>query len=54
MLSQRPAADVEALHRERERYYGQAHLVIETRGLGVDQVVARILAVLRQPHGARV
>jgi shikimate kinase len=54
MLAERTAAEVEALYRERERYYGRAHLVVETRGLGVDQVVARILAALRQPHGARL
>ncbi len=34
--------------------YRAAHLVIETRGLGVDQVVGRILRVLPQSHGARV
>lgn len=54
MLSRRSGAEVETLYRERERYYAQAHLTVETRGLGVDQVVHRILAALRQPHGARV
>ena len=54
MLSRRSAAEVETLYRERERYYAQAHLTVETCGLGVDQVVHRILAALRQPHGARV
>ncbi len=54
MLAERSAAEVEALYREREPYYRQAHLTVETAGLGVDQVVGRILAALRQPHGARV
>jgi shikimate kinase len=54
MLAERSAAEVEALYRRREPDYARAHLTIETRGLGVDQVVHRILAALRQPHGARV
>lgn len=54
MLAERSAAEVEALYHERERHYAQAHLTVETRGLGVDQVVHRILAALRPPHGARV
>lgn len=54
MLAERSAAEVEALYRERERSYAQAHLTVETRGLGVDQIVHRILAALRPPHGARV
>jgi len=53
MLSERSAAEVETLYRERETHYGQAHLTIETRGLGVDHVVARILSRLRRPGGAR-
>jgi shikimate kinase len=54
MLAGRAAADVEALYREREPYYRDATLTIETRGLGVDQVVGRILAGLRERRGARV
>ena len=54
MLAERSRAEVEALYREREPHYRAAHLVIETRGLGVDQVVGRILRVLPQSHGARV
>jgi shikimate kinase len=53
MLARSPA-EVDALYREREPYYRQAHLTIDTRGLGVDQVVARVLAALRQPDDARV
>ncbi len=53
MLAERSPAEAVALHRERESYYGQAHITIETRGLGVDQVVGRIVAALREPHGAR-
>ena len=48
MLEGRPKEEVAALHRAREPYYRQAHLVVETTGLGVDQVVRRILSLLRQ------
>jgi shikimate kinase len=54
MLVTRSPAEVEALYREREPYYREAHLAIDTRGLGLDQVVGRILQALRQPHGARL
>lgn len=53
MLDERSRSEVEALYRSREPYYGRAHIIVETRGLGVDQVVARILAALRQADGAR-
>ena len=53
MLAERSPAEVVALYREREPYYSQAHITIETRGLGVDQAVGRIVAALREPHGAR-
>jgi shikimate kinase len=53
MLDGKPFEEVERLHREREPYYRQAHLTIETSGLGPDQVVAKILAALRETHGAR-
>lgn len=54
VLAERSVAEIEALYQARERDYSQAHLTIETRGLGVDQVVGRTLAALRQRHGARV
>jgi shikimate kinase len=54
MLSGRTPQDIEALYRSRERFYAQAHLTVDTAGLGVDQVVARILAALRNTHVARV
>lgn len=54
MLAGRPAEDVERLYRQREPYYAQADVTIDTTGLGVDQVVTRMLAVLRNPHGARL
>jgi shikimate kinase len=53
MLDRSPA-DVEALYRSREPYYARAHVTIDTAGLGVDQVVARVLAALRESHAARV
>jgi shikimate kinase len=53
MLDRSPA-EVEALYRSREAYYARAHLTIDTAGLGVDQVVSRVLAALRESHAARV
>ena len=54
MLEHRTRDEVEALYRGRERYYGLAHLTVDTGGLGIDQAVGRILSELRRPHGARV
>jgi shikimate kinase len=54
MLEGRTPAEIDALYRERERYYARAHVTVNTAGLGVDQVVARILAALRGTHAARV
>jgi shikimate kinase len=54
MLNGRTPAELEALYHAREPYYAQAHLTVETAGLGPDQVVARILAALRETHAARV
>lgn len=54
MLDGRPFEEIEQLYREREPYYRQAHVTIETSGLGLDQVVAKVLAALRETHGARV
>jgi shikimate kinase len=53
MLDRSPA-DIEALYRSREPYYARAHLTVDTSALGVDQVVARVLAALRDGHAARV
>jgi shikimate kinase len=53
-MLERSAADIAALYRAREPYYARAHVTIDTAGLGVDQVVARTLAALRQTHAARV
>jgi shikimate kinase len=53
MLDRSPA-DVEALYRRREPYYARAHVIVDTTGLGVDQVVSRVLAALRESHAARV
>ena len=54
MLAGRARGEIEALYRSREPYYREAHIVIDTTGLGVDEVVARVLAALRAPHAARV
>jgi shikimate kinase len=53
MLDGRTPEELEALHRAREAYYARAHLTVDTAGQGVDQVVARILAALRDTHAAR-
>jgi shikimate kinase len=54
MLEGRSAADIDALYRAREPHYAQAHLTVDTSLLGVDQVVARLVSVLREHDGARV
>lgn len=52
MLDGRPKEEVAALYRAREPYYRRAHLAVETTGLSVDQVVRRILGLLRPRAGA--
>ena len=54
MLDGRSPEDVEALYRQRTAYYRQAHLTIDTTGLGVDEVVGRVMKSLRESHAARV
>ena len=54
MLAGRTPEEIDALYRQREPYYRQAHITVRTGGLGVDQVVARILAALRERDAARV
>jgi shikimate kinase len=54
MLDGRTPEDLEALYRVREPHYAGAHLTLDTAGLGVDQVVARLMAALRDTHAARV
>lgn len=53
MLSGRTPEALDALYRVREPYYAQADLVVDTAGLGLDQVVARVLAALREAHAGR-
>jgi shikimate kinase len=55
MLDGRSRDEIEALYRAREPYYRAADVTVETSGLGVDQVVARVLSALTErSHGARV
>lgn len=54
MLQGRTVEELETLYREREPYYRRAHVVVDTGGIGVDQVVRRLVAALRKPDGARV
>jgi shikimate kinase len=54
MLAGRGPAEIAALYAEREPFYRQADLTVDTAGLGVDEVVGRLVAALRGRHGARV
>ena len=54
MLEGRSMAEIEELYRSRRPFYGQAHVTVDTTGLGVDQVVARVLSALRGAHATRV
>jgi shikimate kinase len=54
MLTGRDPEELEALYRSREPHYARAHRTVDTAGLGIDQVVARLLATLRDPDVARV
>jgi shikimate kinase len=54
MLAGRTPEEIEALYRERAAYYQRAHVTVQTGDLGVDQVVGRILAALRERNAARV
>ena len=47
MLTGRAPDEIEALYRQREPYYRDAHLTIDTTGLTIDQVVSRLLSILR-------
>ncbi len=54
MLSDRTPDEIAALYGAREPYYARAHVTVDTAGLGIDQVVARLLATLRERDAARV
>jgi shikimate kinase len=54
MLDGRTPEDLAALYRAREPHYAGAHLTVDTAGLGVDQVVARLVAALRDTHADAV
>jgi shikimate kinase len=54
MLDGRSLEEVQSLYREREPYYRQAHVTVDTAGLGPDQVVARVIAALHRLEAARV
>jgi shikimate kinase len=53
MLDGRPHAAIEGLYREREPYYQQADIVVDTTGLGPDQVATEVIRALRAVDGAR-
>ena len=53
MLEGRSMAEIEELYRTRQPYYRRAHITVDTTGLGADQVVARVLAALREAHAVR-
>jgi len=54
MLAGRSSSEIEELYRRREAYYRQAHVTVDTSGLGPDEVVARVMAALREHDAARV
>jgi shikimate kinase len=54
LLAGRSFEEVEALYRQREPYYAQADLTVDTTGIGPDEVVRRLIAALGRRHGARV
>jgi shikimate kinase len=54
MLEGRTPDEIDALYRERERHYARAHVTLDTSGLGVDQVVARLMGAVRECNGTRV
>ncbi|HXG03405.1 MAG TPA: shikimate kinase [Candidatus Binatia bacterium] len=54
LLAGRSFEEIEALYRRREPYYAQADLTVDTTGIGPDEVVRRLIAVLRRRDGARV
>jgi shikimate kinase len=53
MLDGRSIDEIDALYRARQPYYRQAHLTVDTTGRSADQVVARVLAALREAHAVR-
>ncbi len=53
MLADRAPGELEELYRIRQAYYRRAHVTVDTTRLGPDQVVARVLAALRDAPAAR-
>ncbi len=49
LLIDRSREEIEALYREREPFYAQAHFTIETDGLGPDEVIHALLRALETP-----
>ncbi len=49
LLMDRGREDVEALYQERETFYAQAHLIVETDGLGPDEVAHALVRALEKP-----
>ncbi|HUP37360.1 MAG TPA: shikimate kinase [Candidatus Limnocylindria bacterium] len=47
MLAGRGRDEIEALYRAREPYYRRADLTVDTTGLNLDQVVSKVLLLLR-------
>ena len=46
MLTSRSREEADALYRARMPYYARAHVTVDTTGIGLDQIVARILREL--------
>lgn len=50
MLANRTRDDVRALYESRRPYYARAAVVVDTTGLGPDQVAAKVVAAVRTPR----
>jgi shikimate kinase len=48
MLAGRQREEIEALYRAREPYYRQADVAVDTTGINPDQVVSKLLLLLRE------
>jgi hypothetical protein len=53
MLEGRSPEQITELYRQREPYYRRAHEIVDTTGLGVDQVVHRVVTRLSGAHAGR-
>ena len=53
LLEGKSVDEIRALHESRVPFYRRAHLTVDTTGAGVDQVVRRIMTLLREGEPSR-